>query len=286
MSIRFSVIAALTLAVGAYAQNPGPGRGPMGRFGPEMTRIPGDARLMSAVAGPPGRVVRNAPYSADQVTETTQLLADGNKIHQVHTSKVFRDSDGRVRTEQTLGGLGPLASAGSSQERVIFINDPVAGTNLALNVKDRSATRSSFGRRGGPEAQGRPGAGGRAAAGAPPGRPTRDEVDRRAQARPNEKTESLGRQSVEGIMAEGTRTVVTVPAGQIGNEQPIQIVSEVWYSPELQTVVLSKHTNPSVGDTVYRLSNVSRAEPAATLFQAPADYKVTDSPGGRGGPRW
>lgn len=287
MPIRFG-FAALVLAACAMAQ-PGPGRGSMGRFGP------GDARLLGAMAGGASRVVRNAPYSADQVTETTQVLADGNRIHQVHTSKVFRDSDGRVRTEQSLGGLGPLASATARQERVVFINDPVSGQNLALNPRERTATRTRYQRPGPPTpepARGRPqqaSAPGRA--GAPPSGPAgrtggRPDANHRPAGRQNGKVESLGRQNFDGVSAEGTRTTVTIPAGEIGNEQPIQMVSEVWISAELQTVVYSRQSDPSVGETIFKLTNISRAEPAAALFQAPAEFRVNESPAGRGGPRW
>jgi len=40
----------------------------------------------------------------------------------------------------------------------------------------------------------------------------------------------------------------------------------------LQVVVLSKHTDPRMGDHLYRLTNISRAEPAKALFEVPADY--------------
>jgi len=56
------------------------------------------------------------------------------------------------------------------------------------------------------------------------------------------------------------------------------VVDERWVSSELQTVVMSKHSDPRMGETTYRLTNVSRSEPPATLFQVPADYKVLDSP--------
>lgn len=94
----------------------------------------------------------------------------------------------------------------------------------------------------------------------------------------NTKTESLGTQNVEGVQAEGTRTVTTIPAGQIGNERAIEIVSERWYSPELQTVVMSKRNDPLVGETTYRLTNINRNEPSRTLFEVPADYKIADGP--------
>jgi len=93
----------------------------------------------------------------------------------------------------------------------------------------------------------------------------------------NEKTESLGTRVIEGVRADGTRTVVTIPAGAIGNDLPIEIVSERWYSPELQMVVMTKRNDPRMGETVYRLSNVNRSEPSRSLFEAPADYTVTDA---------
>jgi hypothetical protein len=92
------------------------------------------------------------------------------------------------------------------------------------------------------------------------------------------KEESLGKQTIEGIEAEGARTTITIPAGEIGNERPIEIISERWYSPELQTVLITKHSDPRFGETVYRLTNISRTEPDASLFQVPADYKIKDAP--------
>lgn len=92
------------------------------------------------------------------------------------------------------------------------------------------------------------------------------------------KTESLGKKVIEGVECEGTRKTVTIEAGAIGNERAIDIVSESWYSPELQLVVSSRHSDPRFGETSYRLANVSRAEPDKSLFVPPADYKVEDLP--------
>ncbi|HMD70140.1 MAG TPA: hypothetical protein VKF41_02290 [Bryobacteraceae bacterium] len=275
----------LVLAVAASAQNPGPGRG-RGRFGPPAAdaAAPGGARFLGAEAGMPGRVVKNAPYSADIVTETTQTLADGNHIRQSSTVKVYRDSQGRTRHEQSLNALGGLA-ASSNLPQVVFINDPVAGVNYALNPQSRTATKSAWVRPGrGGQAQGpnQPmarlrqqsadgsaaiaGRRGRGAAGAT-GTPT---------------PQSLGRQTIEGVPADGTRTTVTIAAGQWGNEQPIQIVTERWYSPDLQMFVLSKRTDPRMGETVSRVTNIGRSEPPNSLFEPPADYKVSEA-GGRPG---
>jgi len=110
--------------------------------------------------------------------------------------------------------------------------------------------------------------------------PTGDQLRSRPRRMPansaNIKTESLGRQMISGVPADGTRTTVTIPAGQIGNAQAIQIVSETWYSPDLQLTVLSKRSDPRSGDSVFQLNNLSRAEPPSTLFVVPGDFSVTE----------
>lgn len=280
MLMRTILTGLLLLAASAMAQPPGPGRGP-GRFGPGPDPGPfGGARFLGAEAGMPGHVVKNAPYSADVVTETTQTLPDGNHIHQTTSVKMYRDSEGRTRSEQslkTLNGLAPNANLPA----VVFINDPVAGANYALNPTARTANKSNWARPAVAGGQNRRSASPDAAGPGPgPGR------TRRGGANANVKTETLGSQTVEGVQADGTRTTMTIPAGQIGNEQPIQIVTETWYSQELKTVVLSKRSDPRMGDMVTRMSNVSRAEPPSTLFQVPVDYKVSESARqGRSGPR-
>lgn len=228
----------------------GPGRGPSGAFG--------GMRFIDAEPGRPGRVVRNAPYSADLVTQTTQVLTDGNRIERSSTSHIYRDSEGRTRREQSLANLSRLAP-GADLPQAVFITDPVGGVTYALNLAKHTATKSAW-------SQPTP-------KGGDPNRP------RRAPDTSNLKTESLGRQAIEGLQADGTRTTMTIPAGQIGNEQPIQVVTETWIAAELQTVVLSKRTDPRQGETVFRLMNVSRSEPAKTLFELPADFKVESRQG-------
>jgi hypothetical protein len=90
----------------------------------------------------------------------------------------------------------------------------------------------------------------------------------------NEVKEQLGKQNIEGVEAEGTRTTVTIPAGEIGNERAIEIVSERWYSPELQLVVMTRHSDPRSGETTYKLTSINRSEPAKSLFEVPADYTI------------
>jgi hypothetical protein len=272
MRIRTIIAAILAQAAVALAQPGGPGQD-HGGFGPGFGGPPQDARLLGAVAGMPRRVVKSAPYSATTITETTQTLADGNRIHHTETGKIYRDSEGRLRREQTLAGLDAFAPHGAAQQ-VVFINDPVAGMSYALNVHDKTYTKSIWtrgGRQGGRDGNG--GGRGDASKGGTDGRFGRGPQD----AGPNVKTESLGRRTFAGMQADGTRTTFTIPAGQMGNEQPMRIVSELWHSPDLQTTVFSKHLDPRVGQEVFRLVDISRSEPAAGMFQPPADYKLTEA---------
>jgi hypothetical protein len=267
MVIRTTLIAALVLVAGASAQPPMP----RGRGGPGGPGTPG-GRFIGAEVGIPGRVVKNAPFSAEIVTETTQALADGNHIKQSNVVKVYRDSDGRTRREQSLNNLNGLAP-NSSLPQVAFINDPVGEVNYVLDLTKRTATKRASGRGGW--------SGGQPGSGAQPGQPAGERPKMHARRSENVNTESLGRQTIEGVVAEGTRTTISIPAGQIGNEQPIQVVTETWYSPELQTVILRKRSDPRSGETVTRYMNVSRAEPPRTLFEPPADFKLAENPRAR-----
>ena len=87
-------------------------------------------------------------------------------------------------------------------------------------------------------------------------------------------TKELGTRDFDGIKAEGRQTTHTIPAGAIGNEKPIVVATERWFSPELNVVVLAKTSDPRAGETVYRLANVKRADPSAELFRLPDGYRV------------
>ena len=242
------------LSCGAIAMAQPPGRG-----GP-----PPNWRFLGAEAGRPGAVIKNAPFSADVTTETTQDLP-GNRIHQTSTFRFYRDSEGRTRREQSLNNVGGLAS-NTNLPTVIFLNDPVAGVNYALSPSSKTATRS-YGA----------GRGGQAVRGGAVGMGRRPRGGQGGETGQNVKTESLGSKTVEGVNAEGTRVTTTIPAGEMGNEQPIQTVMETWYSPDLQMVVLSRRSDPRTGETVTRYTNITRTEPPHTLFEVPAEYKVSDA---------
>ncbi len=242
------------------------------------------------------KVVKGVPFSADAVTEFMQTLGNGQRLYRKSTSSVYRDTDGRTRREQTINAIGPYASSGPAKQ-TIFINDPVAGVSYVLNPADHTAmltkvinsgTGSDWtkvvmsregitvaaeggGVMGGVVASTGPGGGAGFGTGGAIFTTTR------ISGPTNAKTDSLGVQTIEGVPAEGTRTIETIPAGSIGNDSPIEIVTERWYSSELGMLIKSKTSNPMSGDNLYQLTNIRRAEPDPSLFQVPADYTVKET---------
>jgi hypothetical protein len=235
-----------------------------------------------------GKPVTNAPYQADIESQTVQRLADGNVIQNSHTSKIARDSQGRTRTEETLTRIGPWA-AGSAPRTIIFISDPVSGNSYVLHPDTKTVEKMSLRHfPGGPGKHDvmvfRKGgeAGPRNAAVTATitdaDGPTVSVQRLESPGAGDEQKEDLGTQEINGVTAQGKRITRTIPANTVGNQMPIVSVSETWYSPELKTVVESKHTDPRFGDTTFSLKNIQKGEPAADLFQVPGDYTVTDGP--------
>jgi hypothetical protein len=226
------------------------------------------------------KIVTGRPYSAEAVTERTQVLGDGNRINLRSVTRVFRDGEGRTRREM-------IDETG--QVQTISISDPVAKTSYTLNPE----TKIAYAAGGIVTFTERPAAGGRGgsvrvverqATGDNP-RVLENKV---ATATPvggvmmrtpslddkNATKEDLGQQNIEGVMATGTRTTTVIPPGEIGNAQEIRVVSEQWFSDDLQVLVVTRHSDPRSGENVYRLQNILRAEPDPALFTVPTDYTI------------
>ena len=253
--------AARAQSADAVPPPPPPPRGGPGMYGP------GDDMLgfVGFEMGMHGKTVTGAPFSGSFSVQTTQAMADGNQIQRNTTGTVARDSQGRMRRDLTLPAIGPWSTSGSGEvapPHAVFIDDPVAGTHYILQPDKKTAETL---RR--PPADFREG---------------KDHAENRSERRDSSDvvTTDLGTQTINGIAAQGTRTTHTIPAGKIGNLKPIVIVSERWYSTDLQTNVMTKRTDPRTGETtVTQLTNIQRAEPDASLFQVPADYTITQGKG-------
>jgi hypothetical protein len=210
--------------------------------------------------------VTGAPFSAQASTQTTQILSDGNQINRTETAQITRDSAGRTRRDATVSHIGPWSSASAPRE-IVNVTDPVAGVSYMFDITNKTATQMPFRTRTGP--------------GNGPAAHTRMNGEVAGQSSIQRTTESLGTQAMAGVSVQGTRTTETIPAGAIGNQNPIVIVSERWVSPQLQETVYSKRTDPRFGTTIYQLTNIGQAEPAAALFQIPSGYTVTTEPHAR-----
>ena len=243
-------------STGAQEPPPGPPPGPdiMGPVGPIGPRM----ELHGFGEMHPGKVITGAPYSAVAVTETKQTLAGGNTIDRKVQSNIYRDSQGRTRRE--ISGAGLFSASGQARSAVL-IHDPVAGTSYILRSGQKIAEQLPT----------------------PTGGPKRGaNLQNRFEARIQKevadgtlKKEDLGTQIVNGVSAQGTRYTRVIPAGQIGNANPITVVNEQWYSPDLQVIVKTTRSDPRMGEITYSLTNIQRTEPAASLFTVPSDYAVT-----------
>ena len=221
-------------------------------------------------------VVRGAAFSADAVTEFTQILSDGNRIERRFSATIARDGRGRTRREQEVALLGPLATLQDEPPQLVTISDPDTGMHYTLDTRAKVAHRSRVAMAH-VKAElskvvtrkvftlGKP-VDGQLIAGAFSKKGLTQNVG----------TEQLGTRQIEGVAAEGTRTTTTIPPGSIGNIGPIAVVTERWFSKELQEAVLITRSDPRSGETAYRLTNIVRAEPPPDLFAVPTDYQVQD----------
>jgi hypothetical protein len=276
------------------------------------------------------KLVKNAPYSAEVISERIQNLPDGNQIVNKTSTMHYRDAAGRTRQE-TRDQKGEL--------KRISIFDPVDNVSYTLDPKDKKATKISMkpldieasklaaehGRLAGEKARERieqlrkdgklsvvergDGNGNevvvkrieRTERDGSPRRVMENVEVRVAQAvnsnvnvelgrlaplvatafndgkwSSKSNTKDMGSKEFDGVKAEGKSRSYDIPAGEVGNKNPITVSSETWTSPELQITVYSKQSDPRSGDRIYRLANLKRSEPAAALFTVPSDYAVKE----------
>jgi hypothetical protein len=277
MRWKMSVLAfstTLVFAASAAAQM-GPDTTLMLSGGPMQAKTAMVMRMDTMDAAP----IKGAPFCANVVTEHTQTLSDGNRIHTTDNSTLCRDSEGRTRREAGVNLMG--AAPQTSSPKLITIVDPVAGVRYLLDSDSKIAQKMPLGPEGGPDGPPPPPGKGQIMIYQHAGGPGSDVIFNKTivksgpdsgEAAPAK--ENLGDQTIEGIHATGTRVTTTIPAGKMGNEKPIIVTSEHWYSPELKATIMTKHDDPWAGELKTEFKNVNTAEPDASLFAVPADYKV------------
>jgi len=279
--MKCALLLILTTASCAFAQEKG-----------NVIYTTGAAGIVAAGLDGASGPILGAPYSATITNESIQTLADGNRLVQTSTGSTARDSQGRTRQDTVLPPIGNLSAANAPH--LIFIHDPIAQTSYTLNLTEKTAQKMPALP---PLGGGTAGVGGTVFAmkvegnGAPlpppdamattvaaPGPGVFFEKHLSTTGQDQGNTEDLGSEAMEGVLVNGVRMTHTIPAGQIGNDRPITIVSEVWTSPDLKTVVYSKRSDPRMGEQTFRLTNIVRTEPSPSLFAVPADFKIVDGP--------
>jgi len=221
--------------------------------------------LIGGFIGPVGDV-RGLPFSADVVEEREQFLADGNRIHQETHGKLFRDSQGRTRTESEFGGM-----IASKPVVVIHIIDPVEKTSMTLDVERKIAMVGHFGNLMPSPRETRP-------LPKPAATNNQQTTARTRNSGGETSSEDLGTKEIEGFTARGTRLVRTIPAGTIGNDKPMTTSIERWYSDDLKVELLLISESPESGRHVHKLVNINSGDPDPLLFQVPADFTVREQP--------
>jgi hypothetical protein len=257
-------------------------------------------QAVEAARVPFERAMKGAPYSGETVVEASQTLADGNRINKKTTGRVYRDGEGRTRREEDrangtigisivdpIGGFSysldpvnkiawktPVATATILMDKLDEIKvermKEMAEVEMRRKVEGEVAAAGGRGREGGAQpARAEPTMRGGEGSGTFLLRTTGEAFTM--------DTGPLEHKTIEGIAVDGHRNSTLIPAGKIGNEQPIKITSEEWTSPELNVLVLTHHSDPRMGDSSYRLINIIRAEPDRSLFMVPPDYTVKET---------
>jgi hypothetical protein len=277
------------------------------------------AGMTSALAGSPSGPdsaaatkspnIKNAPFSADVITQYDRTLENGGHIHRESRGKIYRDSQGRMRTESQPLTVQP----GSERSDHITITDPVQQVVIYLNPKSKTATILHFGdassgapvaaaKRSEPKEKSTVRMGGQPGIGSGPadtlGVPTAPSGQGNAPSNSSIPASNataskmdatiftnnagatvvpLGTRIVEGISTTGTRITRTINAGKMGNDRAIVYISDTWVSSDLKVTVLTETDDGQAGHSTMKLVNIVRSEPNAALFQIPPDYTVKDN---------
>jgi hypothetical protein len=320
MKLLVGTLIVAASGVAAYGQAAAPAHAPLPSV---RSTAPVEAKVIAELAAAYNQVggVKNSPFTADEVNESIQILADGNRIVHNSTSKIYRNSEGRMRRDMKGGAMGGVMGNTYTFSGGVSLLDPARAQQVMLDTETKVARVAEL----------------RAAqealtvvqkmelsdtdrARAEVNKAQAVEILRGEQAKPTRaavaptttprvisgqgglvtgtggtwtvaptskyetRTEELGVRDFDGVSAEGRRTITTIPAGAIGNERPIETVYERWYSKELGMVVFSRRSDPRTGEQVYELRNIIRSEPDPSLFEIPTTYrKISEVPVVRSG---
>jgi|SRR5277367_23038 len=213
--------------------------------------VPSEGRVTEWVYGEHIPAVRGLPFSAKVELETVSQLQDGTQITHKTYNLDARDSAGRTHNETR-----NWINAEGEEPRLarIALYDPATKTRTDLfpltNVARQWVVRATL------QAATAPGAG-----------------------KPETTREEIGTDTMEGLAVKGVRVTQIYATGTLGNDRPLTVVTENWYSAELRINLLTKRTDPRHGVQTVRVTELKRDEPDAVLFAIGNEYKIVNEEG-------
>lgn len=198
-----------------------------------------------------------APFSFTLVTEWTRPMNNGGNFTLTNERHIVRDSKGRIYQERWI--LVPKGSKIKSWMDIFQITDPEQHTWYNCKTATRECNLFRYDLTTQDKFEPPIGASGSL----PDGTGFRQHED-------------LGISNTQGVETHGYRETTTFNPGVMGNDKPLVVTREFWYSPQLAVNLISTVDEPMTGKQVFTAKELSTAEPDASLFEVPAVYKVVD----------
>lgn len=200
--------------------------------------------------------ISNAPFQAVVVTENTMILPDGSKKTNWNHRSVVRDSSGRVFQERR--SFTPQGNVEETMLTEFDIEDP----NLHELTMCHPFTKTCQVFRFQTQVT-------------PPVQPSSLPAMRKLPNGTTIQNEDLGRNTVAGVDCLGSREIMTIPAGLIGNEKPQPVIKEFWYSPQLGVNLVTKRFDPRVSSIQnFTVTELNLSDPDPKVFAVPEGYRV------------
>ena len=215
----------------------------------------GTSELLESIFIPPKP---NVPFSLTLETEWTRPMANGGTFTLANKRRIMRDSAGHVYQERWY--LVPKGGKIESTMNYIQIADPYEHVGYSCEVASKTCFTEPYNRSASANYQPAVGKSGAL----PNGQGSRT-------------VEDLGKKDIEGLETIGFRETTTVNPGVFGNDQPMIIIREFWYSPQLGINLISLLDSPQSGKQQFTVTHVSTAEPDPHFFTLPEGYSVDRS---------
>ena len=219
-----------------------------------LSAIPG--ALAQAPRGIFVTPIANQPFMAVVDEQRTSFQPDGTALAMKTIHAIARSTQGQIYNESR--PLVPASFTGTPPIRVMHIYDPQTRLNTFLYPQQKTGWQ-----------------------GRTPHPPSTVPPDLYATPTANSlpvnqftKDEDLGTQTMEGVSVHGVRETQTIPAGQNGAAKEVTVTDEYWYSDELRLNMLVKHNDPHTGSVTTTVTQVTRTEPDAAIFEIPGGYKL------------